>query len=62
MQLDIVKLTQSSMAHLFSRTVIDATIKNIQIPNLSETISLLSEWLDMYNSGTLQKKSEKEFE
>lgn len=62
MQLDIIKLTQSSMAHLFSRTVIDATIKNIQIPNLSETISLLSEWLDMYNSGTLQKKSEKEFE
>lgn len=50
------------MAHLFSRTVIDETIKNIQISNLNEKISLLSEWLNMYDAGTLQKKSEKEFE
>ncbi len=50
------------MAHLFSRTVIDTTIKNIQIPNLNEKISLLSDWLSMYDVGSLQKKSEKEFE
>lgn len=50
------------MAHLFSRTVIDEVIRNIQIPHLEEKIQILSEWNDMYQSGTLQKKSEKEFE
>lgn len=50
------------MAHLFSKTVIEEAIRNIEIPNIESKIATLQDWLNMYNSGTLQKKSEKEFE
>jgi tRNA1(Val) A37 N6-methylase TrmN6 len=50
------------MSHLFSKIVITDALKNLQITDIESKISILRDWLDMYNSGSLQKKSEKEFE
>lgn len=50
------------MSHLFSKIVITDAIKNIDIPDISSKIAIIQWWLDMYNAGSLQKKSEKEFE
>lgn len=50
------------MAHLFSKIILTETIKHVSIYDIDKKISILRDWLDMYDSGTLQKKSEKEFE
>ncbi len=50
------------MAHLFSKLVIADALKNLQIPDRESKIAILQDWLDMYNAGSLKRKSEKEFE
>ncbi len=50
------------MAHLFSKTIVSEAIRNIEISDIEKKISIFQGWLDMYNSWSLQKKSEKEFE
>ena len=50
------------MAHLFPKIIITDALKNREIPDIECKISILQDWLEMYNSGNLQKKSEKEFE
>ncbi len=50
------------MSHLFSKVVLADATRNITIPDLESKIAILRWWLDMYDAGSLQKKSEKEFE
>ncbi len=50
------------MSHLFSKAVINDATRNITISDLELKIAILQWWLDMYDAGSLQKKSEKEFE
>lgn len=50
------------MAHLFSKIIITEALKNIEIPDIESKVAILKDWLDMYNSGSLGKKAETEFE
>jgi transcription elongation factor Elf1 len=50
------------MANLFSKIIITDALRNLEIPDIESKVAILKDWLDMYNSGNLQKKSEKEFE
>jgi hypothetical protein len=50
------------MSHLFSKAVLADATRYVTIPDLESKITILRWWLDMYDTGSLQKKSEKEFE